>query len=371
MPSMCNMAARILLPSAFVTLADASDWESEAVSHLQLRPASNRSLQELNDRIFAARDKSLCNIFTLWDYSHDPELGHLLVVEGWRRHSAGLCNEPVLIDDANVMQYIPDMPDEYFKLPYEQAKSDMIRYGALHHHGGIYMDTDILVQKDLEPVIEKMKQHELVSYTQRRNVNSTCQNQFSSNFLAAPKGSGVMKAIWEAQKAAVQDHCPLSMATSEARLCCFDEDHECHIPWARLGEGTSHKVTLEMGLDERTYCFSDNDSFTPDRIADVLLENLELSDALMAMDKDGDKKPLDRLAYHLFNSNSGMSHMTCKELNDKNSLVGTLQRASYATGRGQKSLPQDRSEETKAWLEKYPDFKPLSDAAFNGKIPCK
>eukprot|EP00913_Durusdinium_trenchii_P011749 g11035.t1 len=44
--------------------------------------------------------------------------------------------------------YLPDMPVEYFRMPYSQAKSDIIRYGLLFHHGGMYMDTDFLVVKD-------------------------------------------------------------------------------------------------------------------------------------------------------------------------------------------------------------------------------
>lgn len=59
---------------------------------------------------------------------------------------SGLCHEPVLLHDLNVRIYVPDMPDEYFKLPYPSAKSDMLRYGVLYHHGGIYMDADLLAQ---------------------------------------------------------------------------------------------------------------------------------------------------------------------------------------------------------------------------------
>ena len=59
---------------------------------------------------------------------------------------SGLCHEPVLLHDLNVRIYVPDMPDEYFKLPYPSAKSDMVRYGVLYHHGGIYMDADLLAQ---------------------------------------------------------------------------------------------------------------------------------------------------------------------------------------------------------------------------------
>lgn len=58
----------------------------------------------------------------------------------------GLCNEPVIINDLNVRIYVPDMPSEYFKLPYPAAKSDMLRYGLLYHHGGIFLDLDVLAK---------------------------------------------------------------------------------------------------------------------------------------------------------------------------------------------------------------------------------
>ena len=35
------------------------------------------------------------------------------VLEAWRRHSHGLCNDPFLITDENVRQVIPDIPEEH------------------------------------------------------------------------------------------------------------------------------------------------------------------------------------------------------------------------------------------------------------------
>jgi len=79
-------------------------------------------------------------------YAHVFLPGVLCSTSKFPSSRSGLCHEPVLLHDLNVRIYVPDMPDEYFKLPYPSAKSDMLRYGVLYHHGGIYMDADLLAQ---------------------------------------------------------------------------------------------------------------------------------------------------------------------------------------------------------------------------------
>ena len=37
------------------------------------------------------------------------------VLEAWRRHSNGLCNEPILVTDENVREIIPDIPEDPLK----------------------------------------------------------------------------------------------------------------------------------------------------------------------------------------------------------------------------------------------------------------
>lgn len=51
-----------------------------------------------------------------------------------------MCSEPILINDTNIREYVPDMPEEYFRIEYDAAKSDMIRYALLYHNGGISWD---------------------------------------------------------------------------------------------------------------------------------------------------------------------------------------------------------------------------------------
>ena len=54
----------------------------------------------------------------------------------WRLHNPEM--KIVLINESNVRDYIPDMPEEFWRQPYHASKSDIIRAAALYHHGGLY-----------------------------------------------------------------------------------------------------------------------------------------------------------------------------------------------------------------------------------------
>jgi len=290
-----------------------------------------------------------CSIFTLWEYTKGPPMSVGLNVEGWRRHSKGRCGEPVLINDANVMQYIPDMPEEYFRMPYAQAKSDIIRYALLYHHGGIYMDTDFLVVQDLDAVIDLALSYDLVSYTDESTGSlevDACSKHFSSNFMAGKKGSTFMKNVWEKQKSLMVSHCPLSDKDKE-KVCCFDQTKEqCHIPWAGIGEGVSHPVFEEMetnGVAMKSYCFSDDKGFTPPDMINILekVQSVKKADdAWRKMNKLSAHDPLGRIMYHTFNSIMPWQGYKCNELLDNNTVYGRLNVMSFTTGHGKDPRPE-------------------------------
>ena len=55
----------------------------------------------------------------------------------------------IAITPRNVRTVVPDMPAIFDWPFYAAAKSDLVRYAALYHHGGLYLDTDFLVRRDL------------------------------------------------------------------------------------------------------------------------------------------------------------------------------------------------------------------------------
>ncbi|CAJ1435898.1 unnamed protein product, partial [Effrenium voratum] len=322
-----------------------------------------------------APDSEECKIFTLWEYKTGPPLAVALNVEGWRRHSQGRCGEPVLINDENVQTYLPDMPEEYFRMPYSQAKSDIIRYGLLFHHGGIYMDTDFLVVKDLGEVLDLAQKYDLVSYTDESTgalEKGACSKHFSSNFMAARKGSVFMKAVWDRQKQLMQAHCPLSEKELE-KVCCFDNAKvQCHIPWAGIGEGVSHPVFDELegeGTPFSSYCFSDERGFTPPDMINILGKTklAEAEEIWGKMEKPAARDPLGRIMYHTFNSIMPWSGFSCKQIFDTSSVYGKLNYLSFTTGSGSKSLPA--TPEYMEWLQKN-KMKRQFTKNHNG-LPCE
>ncbi|CAE7384573.1 unnamed protein product [Symbiodinium natans] len=263
------------------------------------------------------------------------------------------------------------MPEEFFRFPYHAATSDLIRYALLYHHGGIYMDADFIVLKDLSPVVDRLADHDLVSYATVSNPRGVCSDSFSSNFIAGRKGSVFMKEMWEKQKKMITKHCPLSDKSKEI-VCCFDDPNiECHIPFAGIGEGTSHPMLNQLHknkVDMKTYCFADDESFVPDHFAYVLEHVPDLDQAIKYLEERNIKHGLDRMAFHMFNSIIPFKKYSCKKLFTKGTTVGQLYLTAFGTGRG--TGPREADAGAKAFLKEHPDFQELQ-GKHEGGWPCK
>jgi len=286
----------------------------------------------------ARLDPTKCNIFTLWEkpssLSEQP-LFQRLVIEAWRRHSHDLCNDPFLITDDNVRQVIPDIPEEYFKLPYPAAKSDFIRYAVLYHNGGIYVDFDMLAVKDIDEIVEKIQRLDLVSYSDGYGPEHESCRGFSSNFLGG-----------------------------------FDDKKEqCHIPWGGLGEWISHNVFASRP-PASAFCFSGNESFNPDRFEFVLEHKQKLEDANAEFEASHVPQPLSRRLYHFFNALHGWERHTCAALFNETTLVGHLFSTSFSSGHGAVTKANASSE----FLRAHPEFNSVSKnyVSLDGRsLPCQ
>eukprot|EP00931_Biecheleriopsis_adriatica_P028349 TRINITY_DN16910_c0_g2_i1.p1 TRINITY_DN16910_c0_g2~~TRINITY_DN16910_c0_g2_i1.p1 ORF type:complete len:481 (+),score=76.81 TRINITY_DN16910_c0_g2_i1:57-1499(+) len=267
-----------------------------------------------------------CKMFALWDYKHGVPFFVKKDIQSWRLHTHHKCGDPIFINETNVMQYIPDLPQEYFRFPDDGSRSDFIRYALLYHHGGMYMDTDILVAKDMDDVLDKINgEWDLVSYT---NQGKQCKG-FSSNFLAGRKGSSLYKAVWEEQKRMVRRECPKKFTDSnKGDVCCSEKF--CHVPWGGLGERVSHPIYDQWIKEKkpfRFFCYSEQsgESFNPEGLGTVLFAKYTVENGEnWWLNVQKTPKAEDRMAYHLFNNLGFYSLYSDSGLFDPDYVVGKL-----------------------------------------------
>lgn len=69
-----------------------------------------------------------------------------------------------LLDEKTVYKYLPNLRkdlDEYLNIP---QKTDYIRLALLYKYGGIWIDSDTIVIKDMKPLWNKTKKYEFIGF---------------------------------------------------------------------------------------------------------------------------------------------------------------------------------------------------------------
>ena len=74
------------------------------------------------------------------------------------RHSG--C-ELVVVTPATIFSHLPKLPAEFHYLK-PAHQSDVFRLHILFHHGGMYLDADTVVLRDLTPLFDLLREYELV-----------------------------------------------------------------------------------------------------------------------------------------------------------------------------------------------------------------
>jgi hypothetical protein len=105
----------------------------------------------------------------LWlyhDLTHDqwrrPEYQNLCL-ETVHRHCAHSF-QIVQLDRYSVYRYVPDLPREVWVKCSPAQRVDLMRWELLARHGGLFLDADVLVLRDLLPVMEKLQDHDFVAF---------------------------------------------------------------------------------------------------------------------------------------------------------------------------------------------------------------
>lgn len=272
-----------------------------------------------------------------------------LNLKTWKHHNPNIRIN--IVNDTTVRDYIPDLPEEFFRL-YAQAKSDAFRAGVIYHHGGFYVDTDFLVMKPLTKLSDFLLDHDIASY----GLDGACSEHFSSNFHGGRQGNQISYVWWQNIKDKITRVCGKG-EMKEDKVCCHAEDEpdpiECHIPWAYL----EHLKFPEMDHDENPKyqilesnvsraCLWGNESFIPDTLgignmlywADWPYNKNGKTCGRKGNDlwcKEGGEEKrtrhfFDRIAHHLFFSQWADKQLSEEELLGSNWLISYMYRESLS-----------------------------------------
>ncbi len=146
-----------------------------------------------NARISVPSQKQ--TIWMFWDnVSAAPRPEYLdLCEESIRKHCSAFTVH--VVNSNNVKDYLPDLREDWFDMTDVVYKSEYIRYKLLYEHGGIWLDSDLIVMNDLSPIMEKTSDF-AATYPKDRNSQEP-----SSGLLASvPQGKTISRILNDANK---------------------------------------------------------------------------------------------------------------------------------------------------------------------------
>ena len=97
----------------------------------------------------------MIKVFQYWGQGYENMPSMIKIIY---HHNKEICKkfnlELILINDKNVKEYI-EPPKRFFKLAYN-FKSDIVRYFCLHKYGGFWFDTDVIIIKNLNNIVDNL-----------------------------------------------------------------------------------------------------------------------------------------------------------------------------------------------------------------------
>lgn len=149
----------------------------------------------------------------IWSYWHDENIPFIYkkCIDSWFKHNDNGWTINIL-NDTNIHLYVKTFPKYYDGLMI-QKKADYIRLYLLKHHGGVWLDTGILINKSLDWVIETNKQN--VGYY-IKGFSSNSDNTVVENwFIACSKDNYIIDKWYVNFKQIFDNHNNDNFTTSD------------------------------------------------------------------------------------------------------------------------------------------------------------
>lgn len=102
----------------------------------------------------------------------------------------------VELDEKNIYQYLPDLKQFEEKLDIKKLqiahRVDFYRILLLHRYGGLYIDADMIVMKDLKEVADKLDKYDYVGFGHHNGKTVNEKNKITpKNWLMVSRSKGV------------------------------------------------------------------------------------------------------------------------------------------------------------------------------------
>jgi mannosyltransferase OCH1-like enzyme len=135
----------------------------------------------------------------------------------------------LLINKNNLCDYLENIPENLFKLKEIAHIADYVRVALLVKYGGIWLDSDCILLKDMNPIFNLLKKYEYVGYGWK-------ENQPSLGFMASVRNCKFL-----------QDH--LNIITEK-----INSSKTFNFNWSGLGYDSLWKIA--PNYKDKMYLFS-------------------------------------------------------------------------------------------------------------------
>jgi len=100
-----------------------------------------------------------------------------------------------LVTTENVRHFLPDIDDIFFTIAQINNKSNYLRYHLLHEHGGVWLDSDLIVLKDLAPMLDLLRDEDNIDLVATASPGLKYQEPESGFIVSKSKGKLIARAV--------------------------------------------------------------------------------------------------------------------------------------------------------------------------------
>ena len=231
------------------------------------------------------------NVFLYWDDKPNTKTpDYILLCRQTILKNCGKDVNVILVNRSNISQYLENIPENLFKIKEIAHIADYVRVALLVRYGGIWLDSDCILLKNLSPIFDMLNDYEYVGYCWK-------PLQPSIGFMASRKD------------------CPLLKEHLDVITDKINKSENFKFSWAALGYDSLWKITPKY--KDKIYLFS-HEYFSPIHYSKSV-NDFSGKNSKIIMD--------DCYTVMLFNkmfSNSSISKLTEKQILEGDNLLSNL-----------------------------------------------